>query len=96
MDGGTALERVLDGTPGPTVADDTLKRDILSSIEKAEKAFGAQGSPSLVQVRQLPKDHGTYREVWLVKRDRQNVAYTIFLTASADGGVDFDVKGPWE
>jgi hypothetical protein len=94
--GGKVMERVLSGTPGPTVADDTVKKDILANIGTFEEKAGGDKMPKLVEVRQLPKVRDEYNEVWVVSRAGQNVAYTVSLQSSAQGGVDFHVRGPWD
>jgi hypothetical protein len=96
IEGGTGLERVLDGTPGPTVADGTLKQDILKSIGALEQKFGGSQLPELIEVRQLPRNEGEYREVWVVARGKRNIVYTVFLKSASQGGSDLHVQGPWD
>jgi len=94
--GGRVMERVLSGTPGPTVADETVKRDILASIGTFEEKAGGDKMPKLVEVRQLPKAKNEYNEVWVISRSGENIAYTVSLQPSPQGGVDFHVRGPWD
>jgi hypothetical protein len=95
MEDGTGFQRVLGGTPGPSVADDTVEKDVLASIEQVEQTFGAKGKPTLVEVRQLPKEGDAYSEIWVVRRGTANIVYTVLLTSAPTGGVDIDVNGPW-
>ena len=96
MDGGAGFERVLAGTPGDTVADETLRNDVLKAIGNLEQKLGGSQSPTLVEVRQLGQDHGKYGEVWVISRGGRRIAYTVLLQSSAQGGSDLDVKGPWD
>lgn len=94
--GGKILQRVLMGTPGPTVADETVKADILRNIGTYEAKAGGAAAPVLVEVRQLPKVKGEYNEVWIISRAGTNIVYTVSLSSSPQGGVDFHVHGPWD
>jgi len=96
MEGGAGFERVLSGIPASTVADDTLKQDVLKAIGNLEQKFGGSQLPTLVEVRQWEKDEGGYREVWVISRAGENIAYTVFLKSSSQSGTDLDVKGPWD
>ena len=94
--GGKILQRVLLGTPGPTVADETVKADVLKRIGTYEEKAGGAAVPVLVEVRQLSPVKGEYNEVWIIARAGTNVAYTVSLSPSPQGGVDFHVSGPWD
>lgn len=95
-EGGTILERVLIGTPGPTVADDIVKADILRNIGAYEEKNGGTATPEVVEVRQLPKSKDEYNEVWVISRGGQPIAYTVSLKRSPQGGVDLHIQGPWD
>ena len=95
-EGGTVMERVLVGTPGPTVADETVKADILRNIGAYEEKNGGAAVPEVVEVRQLPKSKDGYNEVWVVSRGGQRIAYTVSLKPSPQGGVDLHIHGPWD
>jgi len=77
--GGETLERVLMGTSGATVADETTKMDVLKNIGKLEEKFGGAKMPVLVEVRLLPKDKEAFREIWVVSRSDDNIPYTVSL-----------------
>ena len=94
--GGKTLERELMGKPGKTVADDTVKNDIVRTIGGYEQNNGGSPTPTIVEIRQLPKTGDSYNEVWVVSRSGAGIAYTVSLQAAAKGGVDFHVQGPWE
>lgn len=88
--GGTAMTRVMIDLPrGATKADGTLKKDILSEIEKAE--ISKQRAPTEVEdVRLLPDG----REVWILKHPQDGVAYIVSMKPSSQGGTDFSIDGP--
>lgn len=94
--GGKILQRVLMGTPGPTVADETVKANVLKNIGTYEEKIGGDATPVLVEVRQLPKAKGEYNEVWIIARAGIKIVYTVSLSSSPQGGVDFHVHGPWD
>ena len=95
-EGGTVMERVLLGKPGPTVADSTVKADILRNIGAYEQKAGGSATPEVIEVRLLPKVKNDYNEVWVVSRGGEKMAYTVTLTPSPKGGVDLRVQGPWD
>jgi hypothetical protein len=95
-EGGTVLERVLIGKPGPTVADHTTKTDILKNIGAYEEKAGGSAMPEVIEVRRLPKVKDDYNEVWVISRGGEKMAYTVTLTPSPKGGVDLRIQGPWD
>jgi hypothetical protein len=95
-EGGMAYERVLLGKPGRTAADEKLKADILKSIGGAEEKAGGPAAPNVIEVRLMPKANAGYNEIWVVSRDGKKIAYTVAMSASPQGGVDFRLSGPWE
>jgi len=95
-EGGTVLERVLVGTPGPTVADRTAQADILKYIGDYEEKAGGAAKPKVIEVRRVPRSKDEYSEVWVIARGGQRIVYTVFLKPSPQGGVDLRIQGPWE
>jgi hypothetical protein len=88
--GGSILVRVLGNLPsGPSRADPTLKQDTLSQIAKLEAGAG-RTDPQLEDVRLL-KDG---REVWLLKSERDGIAYIVDFRQSAQGGTDIGLSKP--
>lgn len=95
-EGGKVLERVLIGTPGPTVADHTAKGDVLKNIGAYEEKAGGAAVPEVIEVRRLANSGDEYNEVWVISRRGQRIAYTVSLKPSPQGGVDLRIQGPWE
>jgi len=89
-EGGTVLERVLMGKPGKTVADATVKADILKNIGAFEEKVGGTALPEVIEVRRMPKSNDDYNEVWVISRNGKKIAYTVALTPSPHGGVVSD------
>jgi uncharacterized protein YceK len=88
--GGTAMTRVMIDIPrGSTKADDTLKKDILSLIEKAELSK-QRAAPEVEEVRLLADG----REVWILKQPEDGVAYIVSMKPSPQGGTDLSIDGP--
>ena len=95
---GQLIEKVLIGTPAPTVADKTLKHDVLARIGELETRSGAVASstpPVLLETRFISKSAQSIAEVWVIARGQERAAYTVAFTTSPKGGTDFHVKGPW-
>lgn len=89
------VDKQLIGTPAPTAADQVLKKDVLTAIEKLEVQSGATGQPKLIETRRVSIGSDAVTEVWVVSRDVKNVAYTVTMRPSPNGGVDLSISGPW-
>jgi hypothetical protein len=90
VEGGAILTLVMvDLSSGPTRADALLKHDIVALIEKAEAAEG-RSAPQVEDVKPL-KDG---REVWILKSDKDGIAYIVGFKPSSQGGTDIELSGP--
>lgn len=70
-----------------------LLHDILADIGRNELKHGGQANPKLVETRAFPgKAHGA-REIWLIDRNGQTIAYIITMAPSPVGGTDFRLQG---
>lgn len=88
--GQTVILKVLIDLPrGETKANEALKKDILSKIERVESSKG-RGAPEIEEIRLMPDG----REVWVLKNMQFGVAYVIGMEPSPQGGTDFTVVGP--
>jgi hypothetical protein len=88
--GGSILVRVLANLPsGPSRAHPTLKQGTLAQIAKLEADAG-RTDPQLEDVRLL-KDG---RELWLLKSQRDGIAYIVDFKQSAQGGTDIGLSKP--
>ena len=84
------MTRVMIDLPrASTKADDTLKKDILSQIEKVELSK-QRLAPQVDEVRLLPDG----REVWVLKHPQDGVAYIVSMKPSSQGGTDLSIDGP--
>jgi uncharacterized protein YceK len=88
--GGTTMSRVMIDLPlGATKAGVTLKKDILSQIEKVELSKQRK-APEIAEVRLLPDG----REVWIINNQQDGIAYIVTMKPSPQGGTDFAIDGP--
>ncbi len=95
-EGSFAVERVLIGTPAPSLADVKLQADIRTLIGRAETMKSRSADLRVVETRTLPPDGPSARETWVIdagKNGRQ--AYLIVLTPSVSGGTEISLSGPW-
>lgn len=70
-----------------------LQHDILADIAQNEMKHGGKAAPKLLETRAFPgARHGT-REIWLVDRNGQTIAYIITMAPSPSGGTDFRLQG---
>jgi hypothetical protein len=74
-----------------SIADRQVRADVMKMISLWESAAGGSSSPSLVSAEGLSKEGPSYIERWVVNSNGQSVAYSVKLTPSSDGGVDFTI-----
>ncbi|MGC2031019.1 MAG: hypothetical protein WA642_13455 [Steroidobacteraceae bacterium] len=88
--GGSMLIRVLANLPsGPSRADPVVKQDALAQIAKLEAVAG-RTKPQVEDIKLL-KDG---RELWLLKTERDGIAYIVDFRPSALGGTDIGISKP--
>jgi hypothetical protein len=88
--GGSMLVRVLANLPsGPSRADPVVKQDALAQIAKLEAVAG-RTDPQVEDIKLL-KDG---RELWLLKTERDGIAYIVDFRPSALGGTDIGIGKP--
>ena len=80
---------MIDIPSGPSRADAVLKKDILALITKAEAADG-RSDPQVEDIK--PMKDG--KEVWVLKSDREGIAYIVGFKPSPQGGSDIEMSGP--
>lgn len=90
VNGATRLVLVLADLPsGPSRADALAKKEIMRLIGESEAAAG-RAEPQVEDIKPLPNN----REVWLLKVDREGLAYIVHLKPSAGGGTNLEITGP--
>ena len=77
--------------PIKTVADATVRRDVMWAIGIYESAAGGSANPSLISAERMGKEGSTYEERWIVQSNGAQVPYSVKLTAAASGGVDYAI-----
>lgn len=92
---GLLMEKTVVGTPGPTVADETVQRDIIIDILAADKKSGATSKLTLTEFRQVQPGPKTFVEAWVFDRNKKKVVYLVTMAEAPQGGVDFSITGPW-
>jgi hypothetical protein len=91
---GRAVEYHLVSTPVIlSEAVGQLRHDILVDIGRNEIKHGGQASPKLIETRSFTRSAQGIREIWLVDRNGQTIAYVITMMPSPQGGTDFRLQG---
>ena len=70
-----------------------LRHDILADIGRNEVKRGGQIDPKLIETRSFARNAEGIREIWLVDRNSQTIAYLITFMPSPQGGTDFRLQG---
>lgn len=74
-----------------TVADERLQGDVMQMISTYESAAGGSNSPRLISTESLGKEGETYIERWVVESNGNSIPYSVKLTPSSRGGVDYAI-----
>lgn len=74
-----------------TVADERLQGDVMQMISTYESAAGGSNSPRLISTESLGKEGETYIERWVVESNGISIPYSVKLTPSSRGGVDYAI-----
>lgn len=75
-----------------------LKADVTKNIGMAEKQIGGVAAPDIIEVRCVSITQAPVlrvKEVWLVLRGGDKIAYTVVMKANPNGGTDLEIHGPW-
>lgn len=90
------VKKELVGTPVSTMATPQLADDIKLYLEKKERDSGSNSKLKVHEIRLISKNMSLVKEIWIVDRNEEEVAYTINLIPTPDkGGTDVKINGPW-
>lgn len=94
VDGGSIFRKVLTGEPGQTLADETLRRDIIAEIA-ASGANGPGPADRPKEIRVVSQSILGAEEIWVFEGPDGDLVYVVILQTSNDGGTDLNISGPW-
>ncbi|MEL7476198.1 MAG: hypothetical protein AAGJ55_08200 [Cyanobacteria bacterium J06555_12] len=94
VSGGTAMTKLLIGTPGNTAADEVLQRDIISQLAAVD-ASGVASSDRPKEIRIISRTDVAAEEVWVFDGGEKDLVFVIILHSSDAGGTDIKGTGPW-
>lgn len=78
--------------PGQTMADATLKRDILQNIRSVEVATTGSTDVKVIDTTHEHNAAGVSHEVWTVSTGGVESKYDIVVTPSPQGGSDLKIR----
>lgn len=80
--------------PGTTLANNTLKGDIVRIINMIENAQAPNCGHKIINTKFIRQDGKDYYEEWIVSSCGKEIIYPVKLTPSMGGGTDFVVSTP--
>lgn len=84
------------GSPAPTVADATLKADVLKKIGSLENAKNRNSEPTLLKTNVLLSNSSEVVEAWEIDGKDRLRAYKVSFKPVASGGTDYAISGPFD
>ena len=89
--GGAVMHRALIPLPSaPTKADETLNKDTLALINKAEQSKG-RSNATIRDVKHMQDG----KEVWILNSAKESIGYIVNFQPSPQGGIDINISGPF-
>jgi len=77
--------------PDSTVADKTLKSDIVKNIGYYESSIGGSCNPEIINTEVVAFDQVKVKEIWTVNRNGKEINYIVELIPDPQGGTDVSV-----